>query len=122
MAGVQNENAVLHQLSGHVVRPETSGLHCRIKVIAPSVGEGGRAAATGFRVLARVAAGRHRVTDSPRPRQQARPELCILQSLKGLATILRQRITFSFCTRRDSPFELPPTLCLSLLAPGAVVD
>ena len=58
-------------------RLETLGFPRRIGVVAPSVGEGGRAAATGFRVTARVAAGRHRVTDSPRPRQQARPGLSI---------------------------------------------
>ena len=39
----------------------------------------------GLPSLARVAAGRHRVTDSLRPRQQARPGLCIRTWINELA-------------------------------------
>jgi hypothetical protein len=70
-AGVQKETPVFRPLSGSVAGPEFIGFHTGIGVVAPCIGEGGRAAATGFRVPARIAAGRHRVTDSSRPRQQA---------------------------------------------------
>ena len=87
-AGVQKETAVFHPLLGRVISPEFIGFHTGIEVVAPCVGEGGRAAATGFRVPARVAAGRHRVTDSPRPRQQARPGSSNRKSLRALCSPL----------------------------------
>src|SRR5260370_37965008 len=47
--------------------------------------------------------------DSPRPRQQARQGSSNCKPLTELSPGQRGKITFSFCTRNDSPFELPPT-------------
>ena len=46
--------------------------------------------------------------DSPRPRQQARQGSSNCKPLTELSPGQRGKITFSFCTRNDSPFELPP--------------
>jgi hypothetical protein len=95
-AGVQKENPFFHPLSGCVEGLKSIGFHGRIGVVAPSVGVGGRAAATGLRVPARVAAGRHRVTDSPRPRQQARPRSSNRKPLTELSPGQCGEIAFSF--------------------------
>ena len=64
----------------------------------------------GLRAPARVATGRHRVTDSPRPRQQARPESSIRAPLNALTPSIPRPTPVSFCSPRQSHFELPPTL------------
>ena len=64
----------------------------------------------GLRAPARVATGRHRVTDSPRPRQQARPESSIRAPLNALTPSIPPPTPVSFCSHIKSHFELPPTL------------
>src|ERR1043166_8296038 len=61
-------------LSGCVAGPEFIGFHTRIRVVAPSVGEGGRAAGTGLRGPARVAAVATRVGFRP-PRARNGPAM-----------------------------------------------
>src|ERR1043166_4502012 len=98
-------------LSGCVAGPEFIGFHTRIRVVAPSVGEGGRAAAKGLRGPARVAA-------RPRPalatrRAQDHPPAGPRGSC---APSQYRKIAFSFCSRNNSHFEPPPTLMSLVLA------
>ena len=69
----------------------------------------------GLRAPARVATGRHRVTDSPRPRQQARPESSIRAPLNALTPSIPPPTPVSFCSHIKSHFELPPTIAVNFI-------
>ena len=78
---------------------------------APSIRASGRA--TGFEPPVRVAAGRHRVTDSPRRPKEARPRLPNIISDPKLGLIATGRAPVS---------ELEDMLHIKLLTEGEVAE